>query len=84
MTARDRCLRGLTFRLDLSVSNGQPAATVTDAKIDGVSIEQNRVDLWNQTLANRLSNIGKTKENSTLQSVNITPDIVTMTWNVVR
>jgi hypothetical protein len=74
----------LTFRLDLGVGNGQLTATISNAQIDSVAIEQNRVDLWNQTLANRLSKIGKRKENSALQSVSITPDIVAMTWNVVR
>lgn len=74
----------LTFRLDLSVSNGQPVATVTDAKIDGVAIEQNRVDNWNQTIANRLSNFGGRNENATLQAISITPESVTMTWNVVK
>jgi len=74
----------LGFRLDLGVNNGQLTAAISNAQIDGVTIEQNRVDNWNQTLANRLSNIGKAKENATLQSVSITPDIVTMTWNVVK
>jgi hypothetical protein len=74
----------LGFRLDLGVSNGQLTATISNAQIDSVTVEQNRVDLWNQTLANRLSNISKRKGNNTLQSVNITPDIVTMTWNVVK
>jgi hypothetical protein len=74
----------LSFRVDLGVSNGQLTATISNAQIDNVTIEQNRVDLWNQTLANRLSNIRKRKGNNTLQSVSITPDIVTMTWNVVR
>jgi hypothetical protein len=74
----------LGFRLDLGVNNGQLTATISNAQIDNVTIEQNRVDLWNQTLANRLSNISNRKGNNTLQSVSITPDIVTMTWNVVR
>ncbi|CAG0953181.1 hypothetical protein ANAEL_00182 [Anaerolineales bacterium] len=74
----------LTFRLDLSVSNGQLVASVTDAKLDNIAIEQNRVDHWNQTIANRLSNIGGRSENSTLQSISITPESVTMTWNVAK
>jgi len=74
----------LGFRLDLGVSNGQLTATISNAQIDGVAIEQNRVDLWNQTLAKRLSIISQRNEKSTLQSVSITPDIVTMTWNVVK
>lgn len=74
----------LSFRLDLSVNNGQLAASITDAQIDGIAIEQNRVDNWNQTIANRLSNFGQKRENATLQSVTITPEAVTMTWNVTR
>ncbi len=74
----------LSFRLDLSVSNGQLIASITDAQIDRIAIEQNRVDNWNQTIANRLSNFGKRSEKATLQSVSITPEIVTMTWNATR
>lgn len=74
----------LSFRLDLSVNDGQLTASITDAQIDGVAIEQNRVDNWNQTIANRLSNFGERRENAALQSVSITPEVVTMTWNVVR
>ena len=74
----------LSFRLDLSVNNGQLIASITDAQIDGVAIEQNRVDNWNQTIANRLSNFRERRENAALQSVSITPEVITMTWNVVR
>ncbi len=74
----------MSFRLDLGVSNGQLTASISDAQIDGVAIEQNRVDNWNQTIANRLSNFGGNNENATLQSVSITPEQVSMTWNVAR
>ena len=74
----------LSFRLDLSMNNGQLTASITEAQIDGVAIEQNRVDNWNQTIANRLSNFGERRENAALQSVSITPEVITMTWNVVR
>ena len=74
----------LSFRLDLSVNNGQLLASITDAQIDGKAIEQNRVDNWNQTISNRLSNFGNKRENATLQSISITPEIVTMTWNATR
>jgi hypothetical protein len=74
----------LTFRLDLSVSNGQLAATITNAQIDGVLIEQNRVDNWNQTIANRIANFGKRSEKATLQTISITPESVTMSWKVTR
>lgn len=74
----------MSFRLDLGVSNGELTASISDAQIDGVSIEQNRVDHWNQTIANRIANIGSRNENAKLQSVSITPEQVLMTWTVVR
>ncbi len=74
----------LSFRLDLSVSNGQLTASITGAQVDGTAIEQNRVDNWNQTIANRLSNFVERRKNTTLQSVSITPEAVTMTWDVVQ
>ncbi len=74
----------LSFRLDMSVSNGQLIASITNAQIDGIAIEQDRVDNWNQTIANRLSDFGKRSEKTTLQSISITPEIVTMTWNATR
>ena len=74
----------LSFRLDLSVSNGQLTASITNAQIDGIAIEQNRVDNWNQTIANRLSNFGKRSEKATLQSVSITPENAIMTWSATR
>ena len=74
----------LGFRLDLSVSNSQLIASVSDAQIDGIAIDQSRVDNWNQTIANRLSNFGSGQRNATLQSVTITPEIVMLTWSVTK
>ena len=74
----------MSFRLDLGVSNGELTASITDAQIDGVAIEQARVDHWNQTISNRIANIGSRNENAQLQSVSITPEEVLMTWTVVR
>lgn len=70
----------MSFRLDLGVSNGELTASISDAQIDGIAIEQNRVDNWNQTIANRISMIGGGNRNATLQSVSVTPEQVTMTW----
>lgn len=74
----------LGFRLDLSVNNGQLIASVSNAQIDGIAIDQARVDNWNQTIANRLSNFGGGQRNATLQSVSITPEIVTLTWSATK
>ena len=70
----------MSFRLDLGVSNGELTASISDAQIDGIAIEQNRVDNWNQTIANRISMIDGGNRNATLQSVSVTPEQVTMTW----
>ena len=74
----------LTFRLDLGVSNGQLTATVSNAQLDGVQVEQNRVDHWNQTIASRLVILGKKNPNGSLRAVDVTPESVHMTWNVSR
>jgi len=74
----------LSFRLDLGVSNGQLTSTISNAQLDGAPIEQNRVDHWNQTIANRIAIIGKKNPNSTLKSVSITTSVVTMIWNVTK
>jgi hypothetical protein len=74
----------LSFRLDLGVSNGALTASISNAQIDGILIEQNRVDNWNQTIANRIANFGNKGRNSTLKSVSITTSQVTMTWTVAK
>jgi hypothetical protein len=72
----------LSFRLDLGASNGQLTSSISNAQLDGVAIEQNRVDLWNQKIANRLALLGNKNQKGTIKSVVITPSVVTMTWNV--
>jgi len=74
----------LSFRLDLTASNGQLTSSISNAQLDGKPLEQSRIDNWNQTLANRLSKIGQKNPNSTIQSVSITSQAVTMTWNVTK
>ncbi|MEP6895244.1 MAG: hypothetical protein ABI986_06525 [Chloroflexota bacterium] len=74
----------LSFRLDLGVSNGQLSSSISNALLDGKPLEQNRVDNWNQTIANRISKIGQKNPNTTIQSVNVTSAAVTMTWKVTK
>ena len=74
----------LTFRLDLGVSNGQLTAAVSNAQLDGLPLDQNRVDNWNHTLASRLVILGKKNPNSSLEAVNVTTDAVNMTWKISR
>lgn len=74
----------MSFRLDLGVSNGELTATISDAQIDGIAVEKNRVDHWNETITSRILILGKKNPNSSLQSVSVTPDLVTMTWRVAK
>ena len=74
----------LTFRLDLGVSNGQLTATISNAQLDGVQVEQNRVDHWNQTIASRLVILGKKSPNGSLQAVSVAPEAVHIDWNISR
>lgn len=74
----------MSFRLDLSVSNGQLNVTISEAVIDGLAIEQSRVDHWNETIASRLLILGKKNPNSSLQSVNVSPEAVTIIWLVSK
>lgn len=74
----------MSFRLDLGVSNGELTASVSNAQIDGYAIDEARINNWNQTIANRLSNFGGRSENAKLQSVSITTSEVKMIWNVTR
>ena len=74
----------LSFRLDLGLSNGGLTATISNATLDGKPVEQNRVDHWNQTIANRIALIGKKRPNSSLQAVSVTSEAVTMKWMISR
>lgn len=68
----------LTFRLDLGVSNGQLTATILNAQFDGFTVEQNRLNLWNNTIANKITRRAQKNPNSTLKSVGVPLSAVTM------
>jgi hypothetical protein len=72
----------LSFRLDLGVNNGQLTSSISNALLDGIAVEQARVDLWNQRIAKRLAILGQKNRNSTLESLSITPEAISMTWRV--
>jgi len=72
----------LTFRLDLGVRDGFLTAVVSNALIDGVPVEAERVALWNERIANRLEKAGQRRANSSLQSVSINSEAVTLVWRV--
>ncbi len=70
----------LTFRLDLGVGDGHLTASISDARVNGSPVDEPRVALWNERIANRLERAAGRHPNSTLQSVTIGGDIITMVW----
>lgn len=74
----------LSFRLDLGVSNNQLTATISKAQFDGFTVEQNRLNLWNSTIANKIAKLAQKSPNSTLKTVSVSPNAVIMVWNVTK
>lgn len=72
----------LAFRLDLGVRDGSLTATISEATVNGESIEAWRVESWNERLASRLERAAGRRPNSTLQSVSLEDDAVTMAWRI--
>jgi hypothetical protein len=72
----------LSFRLTLSVSQGHLAATISEAHVNDRPVESERVALWNERIANRLARAAQRRPNSTLQTVTIGGEVVTLVWRV--
>ncbi len=72
----------MTFRLDLGVSDGHLTATVSDALLNDLPIEEERVAVWNERIATKLGRSGQRNPNSTLQAVTVSEDGLTMIWRI--
>ena len=72
----------LSFRLTLGVADGHLTATVSDAKLNDIPIAEERVAKWNERIAENLEKGGQKNPNSTLQSINVTAEAVTMAWRI--
>jgi hypothetical protein len=72
----------LGFRLDLGVSDDHLTATISDARLNDIPIEQERVSVWNERIASHLERAGQNRSNSSLQAVTISDEAVTMVWRV--
>lgn len=72
----------LTFRLDLDAVDGHLSAQVSDVVFDGFSASQARVEEWNERIAANLERAGARRPNSSLQSVQVTTQGVTMIWRI--
>ena len=72
----------LTFRLTLGVEDGHLSATISDARLNDVPIDEDIVSIWNERIARNLEKGGQRNPNSALQSVTVDEDAVTMVWRI--
>ncbi len=72
----------MTFRLDLGVGDGHLTATISDARLNDLPIEEARVAVWNERIATKLERAGQRNPDSTLQAVTISEDAITMVWRI--
>lgn len=72
----------MTFRLTLGAADGHMTAVISDVVLDGFSVEDEHVNVWNQTIATRLERAGKRNANSSLQEVIVREDGFKMVWRI--
>jgi hypothetical protein len=72
----------VSFRLDLGVSDSHLSATISQAQHNGAPMDQERVERWNERIAERLERIAQRRPNTTLQSVKVSTDKIVMNWQV--
>ena len=72
----------VSFRLDLSVSDGHLGAVISDAEVDDEPVPSKIVDVWNERLATQLERAGKRNPDNTLERVTVTDGEVQMEWRV--
>lgn len=72
----------MTFRLDLGAQDGHMTARISDVVVDGFSVGQDRVALWNSRIATNLERAGNRSGDSELVQVRVTDQAVTLVWRV--
>ena len=70
----------IRFQLNLGVDDGHLAVAISQALLNDIPIDEQRVALWNERIANRLARAGSRNPNSKLQVVTVGSDSVTMVW----
>ena len=76
-------LQEFTFDLLLGVSSSEHlSAEVTNFTVNGHTAADERLARWNEKIAARLEGRASKRPNSTLQSVSITDDSLTLVWHV--
>ncbi|MBN1936505.1 MAG: hypothetical protein JW934_17720 [Anaerolineae bacterium] len=74
----------LSFHLTLGVQDGHLTAAISDTQINGKGVQGDAVDAWAERIVSWLEQIGKNNANSSLQSVSIGDDKITMVWRVEK
>lgn len=72
----------MSFRLDLGVGDGHLTAVISEVQLNGLPIEEARVAVWNERIATRLEQAGKSNPDSSLQAVTVGDDAITMAWRI--
>jgi hypothetical protein len=76
-------LQQFTFDLVLGVSESQRlSAEVTNFTVNGHTADDARLARWNENIAKRIEGRAARREGSTLQSVSVTDDALSMVWHV--
>lgn len=71
-----------SFQFTLDVIDGQLDATITEGRINGVSVSGDQLSAFNERIGGGLEQAGQAVENATLESVSIEPDGVVLNWRV--
>ena len=72
----------VSFRLELSVSEGDLTATISDLQINDRATRDEVAERWNEAIANRLERVASRRANSTLTGIAITENDIAFTWRV--
>ncbi|MEZ5174706.1 MAG: hypothetical protein R2823_00655 [Acidimicrobiia bacterium] len=72
----------IEFRADLGVEDGHLAVDISDATYNGNEVPRWMVAIWNESLARSLEREGRKDPDSTLTTVEVTDDDITMVWHV--
>jgi hypothetical protein len=72
----------MSFRMTLGAADGHLTAEISDVVVDGIAVDEARIDNWNESIATRLERAGKRNADSTLQEVHVMEDSLKMVWRI--
>lgn len=75
-------VQDVTFRLQMSASNGQLQVQISDASYSGNAIDDADLVQYNDQIAQSLQAAAQQNDVATLDSVSVTPESVLMVWRV--